>query len=102
MKKRMLLGVALAFSGMLSGCATHLPIGALYTEVKLPMSATANPGKKHGTAECRSILSLVAIGDCSIDAARKNGGISKVSLVDWEAKNILGIYGEYKVNVVGE
>ena len=102
MKKHMLFGVALAFTGMLSGCASHLPMGSFYTEVKLPISATANAGKKQGTAECKSILSMIAIGDCSIDTAKKNGGISKVSVIDWDVKNILGIYGEYKVHVFGE
>jgi hypothetical protein len=79
-----------------------MPVGSLYTELKLPVSATANQGKKQGTAECKSVLSLVATGDCSIDAAKKNGGITKVSHVDWEAKNILGLIGEYKIHVYGE
>jgi len=32
----------------------------------------------------------------------KNGNITKISHVDWEAKNILGIIGNYKVTVYGE
>jgi hypothetical protein len=87
---------------MLSGCASPMPVGALYTELKLPITATGIQGKKVGTAECRSVLSLVATGDCSIETAKKNGGISKVSGVDWEAKSILGIIGDYKIHVYGE
>lgn len=102
MKKMMAVG-CLVISGMLSGCATAVPVGVLYTQVKLPQSATSNTsGKKMGTAECKSILSLIATGDCSIDAAKEQGGISKVSHVDWEATNVLGLFGDYKVHVFGE
>jgi hypothetical protein len=89
---------------MLLGCATPIPMGTLYTGIKLPVTATSNSGvsSKTGEAECISVLSWVAIGDCSIDAAKKNGGITKVNTVDWDAKNILGIYGTYKVIVSGE
>ena len=101
MKARYLLG-ALAVAGLVAGCASPMPVGALYTELKLPVTATTAQGHKEGTAECQSVLSLVATGDCSIEAAKKNGGISKVSAVDWDAKSILGIIGTYKVHVYGE
>jgi len=88
-----------------TGCATAYPVGALYTELKLPVGATSNSAdarQKVGVATCTSVLSLVTTGDASIQAAMKNGGITKVSHVDWEVKNILGIYGEYKTTVYGE
>jgi hypothetical protein len=87
-----------------SGCATPYPIGSLYTELTLPVDATSNagPATKVGTAKCTSVLSLVATGDASIEAAAKNGGITQIMSVDWEAKNILGIYGEYTVTVRGK
>lgn len=89
---------------MLMGCATMIPIGGLYTATKLPGIATSNGGTstKTGEAQCTSVLGLVAFGDCSIATAKKNGGIKKVYSVDWDAKNILGIYGTYKVIVKGE
>lgn len=98
------LAFALGAAGMLMGCATTMPIGGLYTEVKLPVAVTSNSSasQKVGVAQCTSVLSLVATGDCSIDAAKKNGGIAKVNHVDWDAKNILGIFGTYKVTVYGE
>jgi hypothetical protein len=101
MKLSYLVG-GLAIAGMISGCASPMPMGALYTELKLPVTATGTAGRKEGTAECQSVLGLVATGDCSIETAKKNGGISKVSAVDWEAKNILGILGQYKIHVFGE
>ncbi len=42
------------------------------------------------------------IGDASIDAAKRNGKITKVHHVDWQVENILGIIGKYKVIVYGE
>lgn len=89
---------------VLMGCATSYPMGSLYTELKLPVTATDNAGRatKIGTATCTSILGLVAIGDASIEAAKKQAGITKVHHVDWDARNILGVYGEYKVTVYGE
>ena len=95
----LLLAVAVA-----GGCATAYPVGLLHTGVKLPVTATSNAGKglKVGVAECQSILALVAVGDASIEAAMKNGGISEVHHVDWEAENILGIIGKYKCTVYGK
>jgi hypothetical protein len=91
-------------AGLLAGCATAYPVGSLYTEVRLPVGVTSNNGKatKVGVAECTSLLSLVATGDASIEAAKKQGGITKVYHVDWDARNILGIIGNYKVTVYGE
>jgi hypothetical protein len=48
------------------------------------------------------MFGLVAWGDCSIAAAKRNGKITKVYSVDGDVKNILGIYGVYKVVVTGE
>jgi hypothetical protein len=102
--KRFWFVFALGAVGMLMGCATLIPMGGLYTGAKLPGMATSNSGvsTKTGEAQCISVLALVAVGDCSIDAAKKNGGITKVYNVDWDVRNILGIYGTYKVIVSGE
>jgi hypothetical protein len=102
--KRFWFVFALGAICLLMGCATMIPIGGLYTGTKLPFMATSNSGvsSKTGEAQCISVLGLVAVGDCSIEAAKKNGGITKVNNVDWDVKNILGIYGTYKVIVSGE
>ena len=90
--------------GLLTGCANSIPIGSLYTKVKLPVSATANSqaATKKGTSQCTSILGLFATGDASIEAAKQNGGITKVTHVDYDADNILGVYGKYTTTVYGE
>ncbi len=95
-----LTSVALAF---LSGCASTHPMGILVTDVQLPVAVTANAANlKVGKSHCKTVLGLVAQGDASIEAAKKNGGITKVAAVDWKAKNILGLIGEYECIVYGE
>jgi hypothetical protein len=99
----MSLTAVLIVMSFLVGCATVYPVGILFTEVKLPAEATGtNASSKVGTSECVSVLGLVATGDASIEAAMKNGGIKKIHHVDWDAKNILGIYGIYKTTVYGQ
>ena len=102
--KKLGIIAALFAAATLAGCATPYPQGIIYTELKLPVNVTSNNGKtaKVGTAECMSVLGMVATGDCSIEAAKKQGGITKVHHVDWDAKNVLGIIGNYKVVVYGE
>ncbi|HUN55155.1 MAG TPA: TRL-like family protein [Smithella sp.] len=102
--KRFLFIAGLGAVCMLMSCATMIPVGGLYTGAKFPMMVTSNSNasSKTGEAQCISILTLVAVGDCSVETAKKNGGITKVNNVDWDVKNILGIYGTYKVIVSGE
>ena len=90
---------------LLSGCATAVPQGSLFTDVKVPVSATSNNkdvNLKVSKSQCKSYLGLVTQGDASIEAAKKNGGITKVVSVDWKAKSILGLVGEYECIVYGE
>jgi hypothetical protein len=102
MKKHSRLGL-IASAALLTGCASHMPVGTLYTELDLPIHATANStATKTGTSVAHSYLGLVATGDASIETAKKAGGITKVTHVDWKAKNFLGIYGTYTTTVHGE
>jgi hypothetical protein len=103
MKKAILILTLCSFL-FVTGCATIYPSGSIYTNISLPVTATASSGAatKVGVAQCTSILGLVAMGDASIEAAKKNGGITKVHHVDYGAKNILGIFGTYKITVYGE
>jgi len=80
--------------------------GVAFTEVKYPLAVTNLKGDtqklKRGEAMCTSVLGLVATGDASVEAARLNGGITKIHWVDVFVRNILGLYAEYKVVVWGE
>ncbi len=104
MKQTLSVALMLASTMALVGCATSFPRGGIYTDLKLPVDAESNMNNatKVGTAKCQSVLALVATGDCSIETAMKNGGISKVHHVDWEANNVLGVIGNYKLTVYGE
>ncbi len=60
----------------------------------------ASPGKKMGTASCRTIMGIVNWGDCSLNTAMKRGKITKVTAADWEKKYIV-IYGYKTLKVYG-
>ncbi len=86
----------------LAGCASTSPMGALYTEAKLPLTATSSTSSsKEGTSICTSILGLVATGDCSIEAAAKAGNINSIQSVDSKVFSVLGIYSTYTTVVKG-
>lgn len=90
---------------MMSSCAmTSSPVtGFLYQSTKGPVTATSNNlGTKVGTSEATSILGWIATGDASIQAAAKSAGIKKISHVDYEGSNILGIYAKHTTIVYGE
>ena len=89
---------------ILVGCASYLPHGALYTEVKAPVSVATNGDlsySKVGEATANSVFGLVATGDASLETAMRNGGIKKVKYVEYSVKNILG-FGECKTIVYGD
>ncbi|MCX7088179.1 MAG: TRL-like family protein [Methylococcales bacterium] len=103
MKTIRILAIASVAMG-LTACATPYPIGSIMTNVSLPVQVTSNDGmaSKVGEASCKSYLAMISTGDCSIEAAKKNGGITKVHHADWHANNLLGIIGNYKLMVYGE
>ena len=108
-----------AFSILSMGCGSYVqsPVGngALFTNVKSPISATSNGSDagssasyrswrenssatplaieaKKDEASCYSILGLVAFGDASIDTARQNGSIRKITHVDQNSFSVLGLF----------
>lgn len=96
--------VVLFTASLLAGCATPYPMGMIYTEIKSPVATANGPVtySKVGVAKATSVLGLVATGDASIKAAAANGGIRNIKYVDYDSKNILGIYGEYTTTVYGD
>ena len=98
------LVIVLAVVSFLAGCATPYPCGMLYTEIKSPVAASEGSVNynKVGVSKATSILGLVATGDASIKAAVANGGIRNIKYIDYDSKNILGIYGEYTTTVYGD
>lgn len=70
----------------------------------LPVNATSNTvGSKVGTAKATGYLGVLFFNqDASIQAAAKNGGISKISTVDIKQTNILNLIVTYETIVTGE
>lgn len=104
MKRNMTIAAVAATCLMLGACATtssKVP-GVLYTKTAHGEAVTeVEAGSKVGTACANSILGAIATGDASIEAARKNGRISKISQVDAETSSILGFYSTYCTVVRG-
>lgn len=95
--------ICLALILFLSGCASPLPLGLLYTDIEYPIAATSHTtSTKKGTATCKSFLGLIAIGEASVKKAAQDAGITKITHIDWDAQNVLGVYGVYTVTVYGE
>lgn len=82
-------------SGLLGG----YPAGAFYDASSKPhpmdQTQVQGPGKsddKTGEACSTGYLGVVAMGDASLAAAKKAGGITDVHTVDFRVFNILGVY----------
>ena len=97
------VGVAI----MLTGCGTGFPNGLVYTEITLPVCATADPSIQDynvGKASCTKWFGIIATGDASIGTAKKNGTagpISRVQRIEYHAIDICGC-GKYTTIVYGE
>lgn len=94
-----------AVSAMLffCSCAGRAPVqGWLYTGVQSGLAVSAQAGPKTGEACAMSILGLIATGDASIDTARRNGGITSISIVDEKSTQILGLYASHCTIVHGK
>ena len=102
--KKIIGGLALAT--LMGGCivAPFQPPMGIVSVVKAPLSTEGNfnAGSKSGEASVVSILGIVSTGDCSIDAAVKDGGLSKVNHLDYDYLNILGIYQKATIIAYGE
>ena len=91
---------------ILYGCAsTSSPVGQgmIITNVYGPIAATGNVGDaKVGYSKCVNILGLVAVGDASINAAMKQGKISKIHHVDNKFLSVLFFFTKHTTIVYGE
>ena len=91
---------------MISGCtAVSSPVsnGALFTNVQGPVAVTAaDTYSKVGQSSCVAVLGIVSVGNASIDAAMKNGGIIKIHHVDHKSLSVLGVFSKFTTVVYGE
>jgi hypothetical protein len=90
----------------LNGCAAYgmAPVnGILMSDVRGPLAVTAYPtATKTGEATCSSVLGLISSGDCSIEAASKKAGITRIHSDDYHSKSTLGIIASFTVIVHGD
>ncbi|MDT8447762.1 MAG: TRL domain-containing protein [bacterium] len=97
----------LASALLLSGCAaTSAPVsGIVFTNVKSAQlvgnAEVSGRALRTGEAKCKSILGMFATGDCSLEAAKKDGNITEVVTVDAESFSVLGFYAGYNLVVKG-
>jgi len=114
MKRALLLVLALCLVVGAVGCGglqgygpVRPPMAGLLTQWTAPLSAD-NQGvdanaSKVGRAEVQQFLGIVSSGDCSIEAAARNGGITTVKYVDYEVFDVLfGAYSTFTIVVHGD
>ena len=92
----------------LNGCATtgaysDTGIGFLFNAQKEAGSLGVDRGSREtGQSCCHNILGWFTIGDCSIKASKKKGGLRSVSFYDKDIFRILSLYGKVCTNVYGK
>lgn len=104
MLKKLAIFAAVPALALMTGCASpQSKIGmALINLTKEAGPVTeAQGGAKFGRACSSNILGLYASGDSSIELAKRNGKISKISYVDYDIKSYF-VYGELCTIVHGE
>ncbi|MBP7710164.1 MAG: TRL-like family protein [Rickettsiales bacterium] len=94
--KRIILLIAL--SAVLASCAqtrSGVSSGLLVTSWDDTVSGSVNNSvalDKRGEACVINVLGIVAVGDSSVEAAKKAGSINKVAVADTNYLNVLGIF----------
>jgi len=106
--KRLLVGCVLAGMALgLTGCygaPVMPPIGIFYSDIQAPLDVDYDQTaltNKTGEATSMSILGLVALGDCSAEAAARDGGIKTITHADYKFHNLLGIIQTFTTVVQG-
>lgn len=103
MKKVLLFLAVASFAVMTTSCG--MMGGMIYDGSTTPLEATGNTISKNakvGTSSYTNILGAVTLGDGGINAAAKNGGITKISHIDRKNFSVLGIFAKYETTVYGE
>lgn len=119
MMKKELLSIAswgvtaasLAALLLLTGCGGLIggyPHGSIYTGTQVPHSMMRmegsgpnKAGDRGGEACATGFLGVVAMGDASLQAAKKAAGITEIHSVEFHETNILGLYSQGCTEVHG-
>lgn len=86
-----------------SGCVQSPTPALIQHNLKIPGEVVSNDvaATKTGMAKCKVILGIYSGGDCSVEAAKTAGAITKVHSVDYLVKDYF-VYGTYTTIVKGE
>ncbi len=105
--KRALRSLVMAFALILgltfsTGCIqSPTGPGLLFMNVKGPLGpAGGTDTPRRGKACARAVLLLFAWGDASIEAAKRDAGITQVTTIDHESFNFIG-FGSFCTVVYG-
>ena len=106
-KKRVFHALAIAACvAFLGGCAGAVaPVyGGLYTKVVFGTNLGGSNIRdlKVGRSCVQTYLGLIALGDASIEAAKRQGGITRVAHVNYEATSFAVFYARSCLIVHGE
>ena len=97
-----LIGILFSIANLTS-CIIHPLAGGLYTSWNAHFGDHQQEiGQKEGKSCVTNILGLISTGDASVKSAAKKAGINKITSIDYELSNVLGLYGTYYVIVTGE
>ena len=91
MKKILGVVAVVAAIGFFAQAKAEGVYGFVYKSAIEPASTASEivPAKM-GTATCKSYFGIVALGECGVKEAMKNGGITGLAFYDTQTKNILG------------
>ena len=87
-----------------TGCAVSPTSGIIYSNTQAPVTATSSSSAQVITGEsdkCTSILGLIATGNCGVESAKTNSGITNVTSVDYQVTNVLLIINTGKTVITG-
>jgi len=74
----------------------------MYNNQQAPLFGGRSTGSQKGESSAHNVMMLVGWGDCSIDAAARNGKIKLIKNVDYEMFNVFIFYQRFTTIVYGE
>ena len=83
------------------------PVGSVYSgaaginpSTQVNITDAARPGPKAGESCAMGVLGVAAWGNMSLDAAKKQGGITRVDSLDYRVMDILGVVFQKRCTVI--
>ena len=112
MKNCFLVLAASVAIGLFASCGAIIPTPTgpcgLYANVNyaadaLAVECNANIKRENvGQSSATNILGIINTGDISIEAAMKNGKITKIHHIDMKIESVLGLYAKKTIIIYGE